>query len=85
MKIALALVLTLATQSASPVTVEQLTSPEKALRLEVTVPAALDEVWAAFSTKEGLQTWLWKDARVDLRPGGDWIAQFASTATAARS
>ena len=66
MKIALALVLTLATQSASPVTVEQLTSPEKALRLEVTVPAALDEVWAAFSTKEGLQTWLWKDARVDL-------------------
>ena len=81
MKIALALVLTLAMQSASPVTVEQLTTPEKALRFEVTVPAPLDEVWTALSTKEGLQTWLWRDVRVDLRPGGDWIVQYTPTAT----
>jgi uncharacterized protein YndB with AHSA1/START domain len=81
MKIALALALGLATQSASPVMVEQLTTPEKALRFAVTVPAPLDEVWAAFTTKEGLQTWLWEDVRVDLRPGGDWIVQYTPTAT----
>jgi uncharacterized protein YndB with AHSA1/START domain len=81
MKIALALVLALAAQAASPVTVEQIASPEKALRFDVTVPAALDDVWAAFTTKDGLQSWLWKDVRVDLRPGGDWIVQYTPTAT----
>jgi uncharacterized protein YndB with AHSA1/START domain len=78
---ALALVLTLAAQAAAPVTVEQLTAPEKALRFEVTVPAPLDEVWDAFTTRDGLQAWLWKDCRVDLRPGGDWIVQYTPTAT----
>jgi uncharacterized protein YndB with AHSA1/START domain len=77
----IALVLTLAMQSANPVTVQQLASPEKALRFEVTVPAPLDEVWAALTTQDGLQTWLWKDVRVDLRPGGDWIVQYTPTAT----
>ncbi len=60
----LPLVALLALQS-SPVTVERLATPEKALRFEVTVPAPLDDVWAAFTTQAGLQTWLWKDERVD--------------------
>ena len=81
MKITLALTLTLAMQSASPVTVEQISSPDKALRFGVSVPAPLDDVWAAFTTKDGLQTWLWKEVRVDLRPGGDWIVQYTPTAT----
>lgn len=64
-----------------PVTVQRQSTPEKALRLEVTVPAAIDAVWHAFTTKDGLQTWLWKDVRVDLRAGGDWIVQYTPTAT----
>ena len=78
---ALALALSLAIVQASPVTVEKVTSPEKALRFEVVVPAALDDVWQAMSTRAGMETWLWKDARVDLRPGGDWLVLYTPTAT----
>lgn len=63
------------------VSVQQISTPEKALRFEVLVPASLDQVWTAFTTQAGLQSWLWKDARVDLRPGGDWIVQYTPTAT----
>lgn len=60
----------------SPVTVTRVTAPEKALRFEVTVPASIDDVWTAFTTREGLATWLWRDVRVDLRAGGDWIVLY---------
>jgi uncharacterized protein YndB with AHSA1/START domain len=80
MIVLLALVLSLAAQG-SPVTVQQVAAPEKALRFEVTVPAPLDEVWAAFTTQDGMQSWLWKETRVDLRPGGEWIVQYTPTAT----
>jgi len=53
--------------------VERLTAPEKALRFSVIVPATVDDVWTAMTTSEGLKTWIWSDARVDLRPGGDWL------------
>jgi uncharacterized protein YndB with AHSA1/START domain len=62
--------------AAGPVTVTKVAAPERALRFEVTVPASLDEVWAAFTTTDGLATWLWRDTRVDARPGGDWLAIF---------
>jgi uncharacterized protein YndB with AHSA1/START domain len=62
--------------AAAPVTVTRVAAPEKALRFEVTVQGSLDEVWAAFTTTEGLATWLWRDVRVDPRPGGDWLAIF---------
>jgi len=58
--------------SAGPVTIYKVASPEKALRFEVTIPGPVADVWTALSTAEGLATWLWRDARVDLRPGGDW-------------
>jgi uncharacterized protein YndB with AHSA1/START domain len=64
------------TIGASPVAVTKVASPEKALRFEVTVPAPLDEVWGAFTTTDGLATWLWRDTRVDARPGGDWLVIF---------
>jgi uncharacterized protein YndB with AHSA1/START domain len=51
-------------------------SPEKALLFEVTVPAKLDDVWRAFTTKEGAQEWLWQDMTVELRDGGDWIVNY---------
>ncbi len=60
----------------SPVAVTKVTAPEKALRFEVVVAAPLDEVWAALTTTAGLETWLWRDARVDLRAGGDWLVLY---------
>jgi uncharacterized protein YndB with AHSA1/START domain len=50
--------------------------PHKSLKLEVSVPATLDAVWNAFSTSEGLSTWLTPGAVVDLRQGGEWTAHF---------
>jgi len=63
------------------VTVTKSASPEKQLRFEVTVPATLDDVWAAFTTRPGLITWLWSDVTVDLRPGGDWTVHYPGGAT----
>ena len=47
--------------AADPVTVTKVTSPERALRFEVIVPGSLDEVWDAFTTADGLASWLWRD------------------------
>ena len=55
--------LLLAALLAAPVTVTKIAQPEKALRFEVIVPATLDEVWTAFTTNQGLNTWLWQDCR----------------------
>jgi uncharacterized protein YndB with AHSA1/START domain len=59
-----------------PVKVSKIDGPEKALLFEVTVPAKLDDVWRAFTTKEGAQEWLWPDMTVELRDGGDWIVHY---------
>jgi uncharacterized protein YndB with AHSA1/START domain len=59
-----------------PVTVTKVQSPKKELRMEVLVPGARDAVWQAFTTTEGLNSWLWKDCAVDLRKGGSWIVNF---------
>jgi uncharacterized protein YndB with AHSA1/START domain len=34
------------------------------------------EVWRAFTTNEGLSSWLAPDVSVDLRKGGDWLVKF---------
>lgn len=78
-------VLTIAAPAAAQnhaVRVEKIAAPEKMLRFEVTVPAAVDEVWKAFTTREGVTTWLWSDARIDLKPGGDWLVLFPGGSTA---
>jgi uncharacterized protein YndB with AHSA1/START domain/uncharacterized protein YciI len=62
--------------TANPVTVTRIEHPEKALKMEVIVPATVDQVWRAFTTQEGLQEWLWRDVTVDLRVGGDWIVHY---------
>lgn len=59
-----------------PVTVTRIETPEKALKFEVIVPAKIDDVWRAFTTKNGLQEWLWMDVDVDLRKGGEWQVNF---------
>lgn len=60
----------------SPVKVIKQPAPEKALILEVTIPASRPEVWQAFTTSGGLSTWLTPGAVVDLRKGGEWTAHF---------
>ena len=53
----------------------------KVLVLAVTVPAPLPAVWQAFTTSEGLSTWLTPGAVVDLRVGGEWTAHFPGGST----
>lgn len=59
-----------------PVTVTMSSAPEKQLKFEVLVPAKIDDVWTAFTTREGLITWLWSDVSVELREGGDWTVHY---------
>jgi uncharacterized protein YndB with AHSA1/START domain len=54
---------------------------DQALVIEVTVPAPIGEVWKAFTTSEGLTTWLTPNAVVDLREGGEWTAHFPGGST----
>lgn len=65
----------------SPVKVVKLNAPEKALKFEVVVPAAVEEVWAAFTTNDGLATWLWRDVTVELRKDGEWTVHFPGGST----
>jgi Activator of Hsp90 ATPase homolog 1-like protein len=65
----------------SHVTVKRTAAPEKRLDFEVTVPATVAQVWEALSTSKGLSTWLFPNAVVDLRPGGDWIVKFPGGST----
>src|SRR5947207_3426084 len=65
----------------SPVKVVKQPAPEKALIFEVTIPAVRAAVWQAFSTSEGLSTWLTPEAVVDLRTGGEWTARFPGGST----
>jgi len=48
----------------------------KALRIELSIPAPVREVWQAFTTQQGLSTWLAPDVSVELKPGGDWLVKF---------
>ncbi|HTM16013.1 MAG TPA: SRPBCC domain-containing protein [Terracidiphilus sp.] len=50
--------------------------PPQQFSIEVEVAAPLGEVWHAFATSEGLSTWLFPNATVDLKPGGDWLVHF---------
>jgi uncharacterized protein YndB with AHSA1/START domain len=60
------------TQNPAPVVVLE----QKKLVIEVEVPAPVSEVWKAFSTSDGLSTWLAPSAVVDLRAGGEWTVRF---------
>ena len=62
--------------SQDAVKVVRQSEPEKALIIEVSIPASQHEVWKAFTTSEGLSTWLTPGAVVDLRNGGEWTAHY---------
>ncbi len=65
----------------SPVSVTKVPAPHKALVFEVTVPAPINAVWNAFTTSEGLSTWLTPGAVVELRNGGEWTAHYPAGKT----
>src|SRR4051794_29338533 len=65
------------TQAAEMKTVE----PPQQFVIEVEVPAQVGDVWRAFATSEGLSTWLFPNATVDLKPGGDWLVRFPGGST----
>jgi uncharacterized protein YndB with AHSA1/START domain len=60
-------------QVAGPVRSEDST---QVLRIELTIPASVHDVWEAFTTKQGLSSWLAPDVSVELKPGGDWLVKF---------
>lgn len=68
-------------QNLSPVKVTKKPAPDKALIFEVSIPAPRATVWQAFTTSEGLSTWLTPGAVVDLRKGGEWTAHFPNGKT----
>jgi uncharacterized protein YndB with AHSA1/START domain len=72
----IALILAVALGLTGPVAVTRTNQPVKLLRFEVTVAGTVNQVWEAFTTTEGLASWLWRDVRVDARPGGEWLAIF---------
>lgn len=69
------------TSQRDSVTVTRTAFPEKRLDFEVIVPASRAAVWEAISTSLGLNTWLWRDCTVDLRVGGEWVANFPGGST----
>ncbi len=56
-------------------------APPQELVIQVDVPASIHDVWQAFTTSQGLSTWLTPGAVVDLRPGGEWTAHFPGGST----
>jgi uncharacterized protein YndB with AHSA1/START domain len=81
MKTILLLAATAVVFAQGPVKMTKLAAPEKALIFEVLVPAKPADVWKAFSTSDGLSTWLTPGAVVDLRKGGEWTAHFPGGST----
>src|ERR1700735_1197691 len=67
--------------SQDAVKVVRQSEPQKALIIELSIPASQHEVWKAFTTSEGLSTWLTPGAVVDLRNGGEWTAHFPGGST----
>lgn len=62
------------------VTVTKRLGESRALEFSVEIPAPVADVWNAMTTSEGLVTWITPEARVDLRPGGEWLAIYPGAA-----
>lgn len=67
------------TTGSAPADAAQPGDPVKVLKIELSIPAPVHDVWQAFTTKEGLTSWLAPDASVELKPGGEWLVKFPGT------
>jgi len=83
MKAIIAVLLAISAFSAAANAAENQPQPstDKMLILSISIPASRADVWRAFSTSEGLSTWLTPGAVVDLRPGGEWTAHYPNGKT----
>ncbi len=63
-----------------PFYVDRLDPSERSIRKERTVDADLDEVWNAWTTTEGAESFFAPRAKVDLRIGGQYEMYFVSSA-----
>jgi uncharacterized protein YndB with AHSA1/START domain len=63
---------------AGPLTTDstRLDESNQVLRIELSIPAPVHEVWEAFTTEKGLSSWLAPDVSVNLKSGGDWLVKF---------
>jgi uncharacterized protein YndB with AHSA1/START domain len=50
--------------------------PAKRLDFEVVVPASRAQIWEAFTTPDGMKSWIAPEDKVDLAIGGDWKVGF---------
>jgi uncharacterized protein YndB with AHSA1/START domain len=64
------------TSGPAPAAPAQLADSTKVLRIELSIPAPVQDVWQAFTTQQGLSSWLAPDVSVNLKPGGDWLVKF---------
>src|SRR5579862_6955770 len=51
-------------------------SGERVLRHEIMVPATIEQVWEAFTTSEGLRSFVAPFAHVELKIGGFWETSY---------
>lgn len=56
-------------------------SPPNSLKHEAVIDAPVSEVWKAFSTKEGLESWMVPKASFDLKVGGKMRTTYNKEAT----
>ena len=49
----------------------------RVLQQSIVVPATARQVWDAFTTTEGMQTWAVPVVHVDFRPGGIWESAYS--------
>ena len=49
---------------------------QRVVRLEIEIPAPISEVWSAFTTAEGLRSWMAPVAATDLKVGGIMKASY---------
>lgn len=54
----------------------QLSAEETREVFEVEIDASVDDIWNAFTTTKGLQSWVAPLADVDFRVGGKWRANY---------
>src|SRR3569833_2673873 len=55
--------------------------PPQQFVIEVELPAPVSEVCHAFASSEGLSSWLFPNATVDLKPGCVWLVFFSGCNT----
>ncbi|MCA8960080.1 MAG: SRPBCC domain-containing protein [Planctomycetes bacterium] len=59
--------------------VQKTDAGERILVQEITIEAPVEAVWAAYTTKKGLETWMANQVEIDLRVGGTLRSRYDTT------